>query len=60
MQNFSMLILALFYLMYLVAWRIYEDKEQVLKITTIITVFGVINIQLKYSVDCGTLCQQPQ
>ena len=25
----SMLILALFYLMYLIAWRIYEDKEQV-------------------------------
>jgi len=26
----SMLILVLFYLMYLIAWRIYEDKEQVL------------------------------
>ena len=26
----SMLILALFYLMYLIAWRIYEDKEQLI------------------------------
>jgi heme exporter protein C len=31
----SMLILAIFYLLYLIAWRIYEDKEQVLKITTL-------------------------
>ena len=56
----SMLILALFYLMYLVAWRIYEDKEQVLKITTIITVFGVINIPIiKYSVDWWNTLHQP-
>ena len=34
----SMLILALFYLMYLLAWRIYENKEQVHKITSIITI----------------------
>ena len=32
----SMLILALFYLIYLLAWRIYENKEQVYKITSII------------------------
>ncbi len=56
----SMLILALFYLMYLVAWRIYEDKEQVLKITTIITIFGAINIPIiKYSVDWWNTLHQP-
>jgi heme exporter protein C len=48
----SMLILAIFYLLYLIAWRIYEDKEKVLKITTLITIFGIINIPIiKYSVD---------
>ena len=42
----SMLILALFYLLYLVAWRIYEEKEQVLKVTTLITIFGIINVPI--------------
>ena len=35
----SMLILALFYLMFLLAWRIYDGEEKVYKITTIITIF---------------------
>jgi heme exporter protein C len=56
----SMLILALFYLMYLIAWRIYEDKESVLKITTIITIFGIINVPIiKYSVNWWNTLHQP-
>ena len=56
----SMLILALFYLMYLIAWRIYEDKEQVLKITTIIAILGVVNVPIiKYSVDWWNTLHQP-
>ena len=56
----SMLILALFYLMYLVAWRIYEDKEQVLKITTLLAVLGIINVPItKYSVDWWNTLHQP-
>ena len=56
----SMLILALFYLMYLVAWRIYEDKEYVFKITTILTILGIINIPIiKYSVDWWYTLHQP-
>ena len=48
----SMLILALFYFMYLLAWRIYEDKEQVIKITSIIAILGVVNVPItKFSVD---------
>jgi heme exporter protein C len=48
----SMLILAIFYVMYLLAWRIYEDKEKVIKITTIIAILGVINLPIiKFSVD---------
>ena len=50
----SMLILALFYFLYLLAWRIYDNKDQVYKITSIITILGIINVPItKYSVDCG-------
>ena len=56
----SMLILALFYLMYLIAWRIYEDKEQVFKVTSIITILGIINVPIiKYSVDWWHTLHQP-
>ena len=47
-------------MLYLIAWRVYEDKDQVLKITTLITVFGIINIPIiKYSVDWWNTLHQP-
>ncbi len=56
----SMLILALFYLMYLIAWRIYEDKGKVFKVTSIITILGIINVPIiKYSVDWWNTLHQP-
>ena len=56
----SMLILALFYLMYLVAWRIYENKDKVYKITSIITLLGIINVPIiKYSVEWWNTLHQP-
>jgi heme exporter protein C len=56
----SMLILALFYGMYLLAWRIYEDKEQVVKVTSIIAVVGVVNVPIiKYSVEWWNTLHQP-
>ena len=56
----SMLILALFYGMYLLAWRIYEDKNKVFKITSIITILGIINVPIiKYSVDWWNTLHQP-
>ena len=56
----SMLILALFYLMYLIAWRIYDSKEKVYKISTLVTVIGVINVPIiKYSVDWWNTLHQP-
>ena len=56
----SMLLLAFFYLMYLIAWRIYEDKEQVFKVTSIITILGIINVPIiKYSVDWWNTLHQP-
>jgi heme exporter protein C len=56
----SMLILALFYIMYLIAWRIYEDNDKIFKITSIITIFGIVNVPIiKYSVDWWNTLHQP-
>ena len=56
----SMLILALFYAMYLVSWRIYEREEKVFKITTFISILGIVNIPIiKYSVDWWNTLHQP-
>ena len=55
----SMLILTLFYAMYLLAWRIYND-ERVYKITSIIAIIGIINVPIiKYSVDWWNTLHQP-
>jgi heme exporter protein C len=56
----SMLILALFYIMYLVAWRIFEDSDKAFKVTSIITILGIINVPIiKYSVDWWNTLHQP-
>ena len=56
----SMLILALFYAMYLILWRIYENEEKVFKITTFITIIGIVNVPIiKYSVDWWNTLHQP-
>ncbi len=56
----SMLILALFYALYLISWRIYENEEKVFKISTFITVLGIINVPIiKYSVDWWNTLHQP-
>ena len=56
----SMLILALFYFLYLLAWRIYDNKDQVYKTTSIITILGIINVPItKYSVDWWNTLHQP-
>ena len=55
----SMLILVLFYSMYILAWRIFENKEQVIKITSIIAILGVINVPIiKFSVDWWSTLHQ--
>ena len=56
----SMLILALFYIIYILAWRIYENGEKVHKITSMIAILGAINIPIiKYSVDWWSTLHQP-
>ena len=56
----SMLILALFYLMYLLSWRIFENKSYLLKVTSLIAILGLINIPIiKFSVDWWNTLHQP-
>ena len=56
----SMLILALFYLMYLLSWRIFENKSYVSKISSLIAILGAINIPIvKFSVDWWNTLHQP-
>ena len=56
----SMLILGLFYLMYILAWRIFESKNQVNNITSVIAILGLINLPIiKYSVEWWTTLHQP-
>ena len=56
----SMLILALFYALYLISWRIFENEEKVFKISTFITILGIINVPIiKYSVDWWNTLHQP-
>ena len=56
----SMLILALFYAMYLISWRFYESDEKAFKISTFITILGIINVPIiKYSVDWWNTLHQP-
>ena len=56
----SMLILVFFYIMYLVAWRIYENNDKVFRATSIITILGIINVPIiKYSVDWWNTLHQP-
>ena len=54
--NFSFVL----WIMYLLAWRIYENKDKAFKITSIITIFGIINVPIiKYSVDWWNTLHQP-
>jgi len=56
----SMLILSLFYAMYILVWRIYDKEENVYKISTFITILGIINVPIiKYSVDWWNTLHQP-
>ena len=56
----SMLILCLFYIMYLISWRIYQNNEKVYRVTAIITILGIINVPIiKYSVDWWNTLHQP-
>ena len=54
----SMLVLCIFYLMYLLSWRIF-DKEKAFKISSLIIIVGSVNIPIiKFSVDWWSTLHQ--
>ena len=56
----SMLILCLYYFIYIIAWRIYQDTEKVNKVTSFIALIGAVNLPIvKYSVDWWSTLHQP-
>ena len=56
----SMAILCLFYLIYILAWRIIEDKTRANQVTSLIAILGLINIPIiKFSVEWWSTLHQP-
>ena len=56
----SMLILALFFIIYILAWRIYGEGDKANRITSMIAIIGAINVPIiKYSVDWWSTLHQP-
>ena len=56
----SMLILFILYTLYLLSFRIFEDRDRAYKISSIIAIFGAINIPIiKFSVDWWNTLHQP-
>ena len=56
----SMVILLLFYLAYILTWKIINDFEKANKISSIIAIIGLFNIPvIKYSVDWWNTLHQP-
>ena len=56
----SMLLLAFFYLMFILSWRIFDDKNKAEKYSCLIAIIGLINIPIiKFSVDWWNTLHQP-
>jgi len=56
----SMLLLAIFYLMFILSWRITDSNDKAIKISSIIAILGLINVPvIKFSVDWWTTLHQP-
>ena len=56
----SMLILCVFYILYILSWRILENKTSVNKVTSLISILGLINLPIiKFSVEWWNTLHQP-
>ena len=56
----SMLLLAIFYLMFILSWRIIEAEDKAIKFSSYIAILGVINVPIiKFSVDWWSTLHQP-
>jgi len=56
----SMLLLAIFYLMYILSWRIFDNNDKAIKVSSILAIIGLINVPIvKFSVDWWSTLHQP-
>ena len=56
----SMLLLAIFYLMFILSWRIINDNNKAIKLSAIIAILGLINVPIiKFSVEWWSTLHQP-
>ncbi len=56
----SMLLLSIFYLMFIISWKITSEKTKAEKISSIIAIIGLINIPvIKFSVEWWNTLHQP-
>ena len=56
----SMLLLAIFYLMFILSWRITDDTDKAIKASSVIAIIGLINVPIvKFSVDWWSTLHQP-
>jgi len=56
----SMLLLAIFYLMFILSWRIFDNNEKAIKVSSIVAIIGLINVPIvKFSVDWWSTLHQP-
>ena len=55
----SMLLLSLFYLMFIITWRITENNDKAIKVSSYIAILGLINVPIiKFSVDWWSTLHQ--
>ena len=56
----SMLVLCIFYILFILSWRIFEKNENLKKATAIISILGLINLPIiKFSVNWWSTLHQP-
>ena len=56
----SMLLLAIFYLMFMMSWKIVDQENKAIKLSSFIAIFGLINVPIiKFSVDWWSTLHQP-
>ncbi len=56
----SMLLLAIFYLMFIISWKIFEDEKKSIQLSSYVAILGLINVPIvKFSVDWWSTLHQP-
>jgi len=56
----SMLLLAIFYFMFILSWRIFDNNDKAIKVSSIVAIIGLINVPIiKFSVDWWSTLHQP-